>query len=146
MDGISALDLKDIVIDVLHSSLKPTLYPGKPVRPWAIKKAHQQKNEETFQPRWCQIDQCWSCYFKRKTFSRRLMTWKVMRKSEWKDIVNWRMRRLSSCTKSLLHAWTTITSRKKNWIWSENCPKYDHKLSWNACIWKDLIDLTFFGS
>ena len=71
---------------------------------------------------------------------------KVMRKSEWKDIVNWRMRRLSNCTKSLLHAWTTITSRKKNWIRSEKCPKYDHKLSWNACIWKDLIDLTFFGS
>ena len=39
-----------------------------------------------------------------------VMTWKVMRRSAWKDIGKCQIGRLKSCTTSLLHAWTTITS------------------------------------
>ena len=48
--------------------------------------------------------------------------------------MKWQLRRLSSCTKSLLHAWTTTTSRRKKLRRSENGPKYAHKLSQNACV------------
>ena len=41
------------------------------------------------------------------------MTWLVMRKSVWNDIVSWRVRRLSNSTKYLLHASKTTTSKKK---------------------------------
>ena len=51
MDGIRALDLWDLVIEMLHSSFKRTS-AGKPVaRQRAIKKTHQHQNEETPQPR-----------------------------------------------------------------------------------------------
>ena len=65
-----------------------------------------------------------------------------MRRNAWKDIVNWTIKRLSSCTKSPLQAWATITSKRKNWKRYENCPTYAHKWSWNACIWPELVDLT----
>ena len=34
----------------------------------------------------------------------------------------------SNCTKSQLHALTTIISKQKNWDLLENCQKYAHKL------------------
>ena len=44
------------------------------------------------------------------------MTWLVMQRSVWNDIVSWRTRRLSNSTKYLLHASMTTTSKKKNKI------------------------------
>ena len=41
------------------------------------------------------------------------MTWLVMQRSVWNDIVSWRTRRLSNSTKYLLHASMTTTSEKK---------------------------------
>ena len=40
-----------------------------------------------------------------------------MRRNAWKDIANWRTETLNNCTKSLLHAWMTISSKRKNWKW-----------------------------
>ena len=42
-----------------------------------------------------------------------LMTWLVMQRSGWNDIVSWQTKRLSSSTKCLLHASMTATSKKK---------------------------------
>ena len=42
-----------------------------------------------------------------------LITWLVMQRSVWNDIVSWRTRRLSNFTKYLLHASMTTTSKKK---------------------------------
>ena len=43
-----------------------------------------------------------------------LMTWLVMQRRVWNDIVSWQTRRLSNSTKYLLHAMMTIISKKKN--------------------------------
>ena len=42
-----------------------------------------------------------------------LMTWLVMQRSVWNDIVSWQTRRLNNSTKYLLHASMTTTSKKK---------------------------------
>ena len=42
-----------------------------------------------------------------------LMTWLVMQRSVWSDIVSWRTRRLNNSTKYQLHALMTIISKKK---------------------------------
>ena len=42
-----------------------------------------------------------------------LMTWLVMQRSVWSDIVSWQTRRLNNSAKYLLHASMTTTSRKK---------------------------------
>ena len=55
-------------------------------------------------------------------------TCKDMLKSALRDIANWQMGRLSSCTKLQLLAWTTIISKRKNWKRLENCPKKTHIL------------------
>ena len=47
-------------------------------------------------------------------FLRGPMTWKVMPRNVWNDIVSWRTRRLNNSTKYLLHASMTIISKKKN--------------------------------
>ena len=60
--------------------------------------------------------------------SRGRMIWKVMRRSAWKDIANWQ-KKAEQLYKSLLHARTAITSKRKNWKRSENCPRYAHNLS-----------------
>ena len=56
-------------------------------------------------------------YLDRKNRTRKeslgLMTWTVMRRKVWKDVANWRIQRLSNCIRYLLHASTTITSRRK---------------------------------
>ena len=48
------------------------------------------------------------------------MTWKNMRKSALKGIVNWQTKRQSSYTKSQLPAWMSIISRRRNWNRLEN--------------------------
>ena len=42
-----------------------------------------------------------------------LMTWLVMQRNAWNDIVSWQIRRLNNSTKYLLHALMTTTSKKK---------------------------------
>ena len=42
-----------------------------------------------------------------------LMTWMVMQRSVWNDIVSWQTRRLNNSPKYLLHASITTTSKKK---------------------------------
>ena len=74
-----------------------------------------------------------------------LMTWLVMQRRVWNDIVSWRTKRLNNSTQYQLHAVMTIISKKKNWNPWENCQKYALRLSWNACIWSVLVDQTLFG-
>ena len=57
-----------------------------------------------------------------------LMTWLVMQRSVWNDIVSWRTRRLSNSTKYLLHALMTTTSKKKKQNLLENCQIHALKL------------------
>ena len=47
-------------------------------------------------------------------FLRGPMTWKVMPRNAWNDIVSWRTKRLNSSTKYLHRALMTIISKKKN--------------------------------
>ena len=68
-----------------------------------------------------------------------------MQRNVWSDIASWRTKQPSNCTKLQLHALMTITSKKKNWDLLEKCQKYALKLSWNACIWHELVDQTFYG-
>ena len=46
--------------------------------------------------------------------SRGPMTWKVMPRNVWNDIVSWQTKRPNNFSKYQLHALTTITSKKKN--------------------------------
>ena len=57
-----------------------------------------------------------------------LMTWLVMQRSVWNDIVSWRTRRLSNSTKYLLHVSMTTTSKKKKQNLLENCQIHALKL------------------
>ena len=50
-----------------------------------------------------------------------LMTWVVMQRSVWSDIVSWRTRRLNNSTKYLLHALMTTTSKKEKQNLLDNC-------------------------
>ena len=52
-----------------------------------------------------------------------LLTWTVMRRNVWKDIANWRIKRLSNCVRSLHHVFW------KNWKRWQTCQKYALKLS-----------------
>ena len=51
------------------------------------------------------------------------MTWRVMSRNVWNDIVSWQIRRHNNSTKYLLHASMTISSKKKNWNPWVNCRK-----------------------
>ena len=66
------------------------------------------------------------------------MTWWVMQRNVWNDIVSWQRRRLSNSTKYLLHASMTTTSKKKKQNLLENCQIHALKLFWNAYIWQEL--------
>ena len=57
-----------------------------------------------------------------------LMTWLVMQRSVWNDIVRWQTRPLSNSTKYLLHASMTTTSKKKKQNLLDNCYMYALKL------------------
>ena len=61
-------------------------------------------------------------------FHHGLMTWLVMQRSVWNDIVSWPTRRLNSSTKYLLHASMTTTSKKKKQNLLENCQIHALKL------------------
>ena len=63
-----------------------------------------------------------------------LVVWRVMRRNVWQDIASWKIKRLIKCTKSLLHAWATISSKRKNWKLFENFQKFAPKSSWHACV------------
>ena len=78
-------------------------------------------------------------------FLRGHMTWKVMPRNVWNDIVSWRTKRLNNSTKNQLLALMTIISKKKNWNRWENCQKYALKLFWNAYTWHQLEDPIFYG-
>ena len=70
--------------------------------------------------------------------SRGPAAWKDMLRNALRDIANWRTKKQSSYTKSQVFAW-------KNLNQLENCQKYAYKLSWHACTWHELVDLTLFG-
>ena len=74
-----------------------------------------------------------------------LMTWLVMQRSVWNDIVSWQTRRLSNSTKYLLHALMTTTSKKKKLNLLVNCQIHALNLSCNAYTWQELDDLIFYG-
>ena len=57
-----------------------------------------------------------------------LMTWLVMQRNVWSDIVSWRTRRLGNSIKYLLHASMTTTSKKKKQNLLENCQVHALKL------------------
>ena len=65
----------------------------------------------------------------RKKLSRGPTTWKDMRKSTLRGIVNWQTKRRNNCTQFERLAWMITTSRKRSWKQSENCPKSVLKLS-----------------
>ena len=46
-------------------------------------------------------------------FHHGLMTWLVMQRNAWNDIVSWQTRRINNSSKYLLHASMTTTSKKK---------------------------------
>ena len=77
-------------------------------------------------------------------FLRGHMTWKVMPRNVWNDIVSWRTKRLNYCIKYQLLAFTAIIT-KKNWNPSENCQKYALKLFWKAETWHVLDDPIFYS-
>ena len=54
-------------------------------------------------------------------FPHGLMTWLVMQRSAWNDIVSWQTRRLNNSTKYPLHALMTTTSKKKKQNLLKNC-------------------------
>ena len=71
------------------------------------------------------------------------MTWWVMQRSVWNDIVSWETRRLINSTRYLLHALMTITSKRRKQNLLENCELFALKLFLNAYIWQELHDLIF---
>ena len=74
-----------------------------------------------------------------------LVTWLVMQRSVWNDIVSWQIRRLSNSTQFLLHALMTTTSKKKKQNLLENYQIHALKLFWNTYSWQELDDLIFHG-
>ena len=80
-----------------------------------------------------------------KNRSRGPTTWKDTRESALKDVVSWQTKRQSSCTMSQVLAWMITTSRRKSWKRMKKCTEYARRCSWNASIWHELVDLTFFG-
>ena len=63
-----------------------------------------------------------------QTFLHDPVIWKVMRRTAWTDIVNWRTKQLNSFAMSQHHALTTTNSTEKKWDLSENCQRFAHKL------------------
>ena len=56
------------------------------------------------------------------------MTWLVMQRSVWNDILSWQTRRHNNSTKYLLHASMTTTSKRKKQNLLENCQVHALKL------------------
>ena len=75
-----------------------------------------------------------------------LMTWLVMQRSVWNDIVSWRTRLHNNSTKYLLHASMTTTSKEEETQICWRIVKYMlSNCSEMAYIWQELDDLTFYG-
>ena len=64
-------------------------------------------------------------------------------KNALRDVANWHTKRRSSSTKSQVLAWMIINSRRRSLNQLANYQKYDNELSWNVCIWQELVDLIF---
>ena len=73
------------------------------------------------------------------------VTWRVVPRNVWNDLVCWQTRRPNNSTKYQLLALTTIISEKKNGNPWENCRMFALKLFWNAFSWHALDDLIFYG-
>ena len=73
------------------------------------------------------------------------MTWKVMPRNAWNDIVTWQAGQLNNSTKCQLHAMNTIISKKNNGNPLENVQKYALKLFWHVHTWHVLDDPLFYG-
>ena len=64
---------------------------------------------------------------------------------EGHDTVMWQTRKWNNFTKFRILVWMIINSNRRNWNQLENCQKFARKLSWNACTWQELDDLTSCG-
>ena len=53
------------------------------------------------------------------------VAWKVMQRNAWKDIASWPTKQLSNRTKSQLHAFMTINSKKKQQLYNVSTPCID---------------------
>ena len=51
----------------------------------------------------------------------------------------------ATITKFQVLAWIILKSSRNNSKQLENCQKFGDKLSWHACTWHELEDLTFYG-
>ena len=76
--------------------------------------------------------------------SRGPTTWKDMFENALSDIASWQTKKWSK-TKVQVLAWMIINSSRKNSNQLENCQKFADKLSLNPCIWRELVDPTFYG-
>ena len=71
---------------------------------------------------------------------------KDMLENALSETENWQTKKWSSFPKFQVLAWMTFNSSRKNSNQFENCQKFAHKLSWNACTWLELVDQTFLWS
>ena len=81
-----------------------------------------------------------------RKLQRGLTTWKDMLKHALSHTGSWHARTWSNFAKFQVSVWMIINSRRSSLNQLENCHKYAHKLSSNACTWRGLEDLTFFWS
>ena len=73
------------------------------------------------------------------------LIWKVTQRSEWKDIVSWRIKQRNDYKKSQRHASMTTNLKNKKRDQLENDQQSALKLFSSVCIWLVLGDLTFHG-
>ena len=66
-------------------------------------------------------------------------------KMRWTILWNGKEKKWSNFTKFHILVWVIINSNRKKSNLLENYQKFAHKLSWNACTWHELEDLTFYG-
>ena len=71
--------------------------------------------------------------------------WKDIVQNALSDTVNWQTRKWSNFTKFQVLAWMTINSKRRSLKQLESYQKYDRKLCRHACIWHELVNLTFYG-
>ena len=74
------------------------------------------------------LDAVSNYHFGELVFLHGRMTWWVMQRSVWNDIVSWQTRLHNNSTKYLLHASMTTTSKKKKQNLLENCQIHALKL------------------
>ena len=74
-----------------------------------------------------------------------LMTWQVMRRNVRNDIANCQTKRQSTCKKVSSPCLNDHQFKQEELESVGECQKFAHRLSWNACTWHELDDLTFNG-